>query len=419
MSSPVTPTAAQLPAADAPAARPAPDPAVPDLHWTEAGTARSALWRSESGFPAPARIVVVDDTLTADAAYRLVQKNTALLWRGDYHNARQLLQALGRRLDRGPRPRDADLTQAFRRHRAEAERRARLLGLLLVPLDADFGIPLRRAPDIRQACTETWGPAGNPATEPGSVTALRELIGIVGAHEWRRKGVAVPALGDHDRIHAHYGVFSPVRGEYLGLVESTPLPTAAPPEPAGLVAFDIGTGTGVIAAILARRGVTRVTGTDQSARALACAAENVARLGLSDRITVLNADLFPPARAHLVVCNPPWIPASAVTATDHAVYDPDSRMLRGFLGGLAEHLLPGGEGWLIISDIAERLGLRSRGTLLDLIDDAGLTVVTRHDTRPTHARATDASDPLHAARAAEITSLWVLQAAAPRNAAAG
>jgi hypothetical protein len=30
-------------------------------------------------------------------------------------------------------------------------------------------------------------------------------------------------------------------------------------------------------------------------------------------------------------------------------------MLRGFLAGLAGHLEPGGEGWLILSDLAEHL----------------------------------------------------------------
>lgn len=375
--------------------------AAPRIHWSEAGADHTALWRSESGFAAPERVAVVDDTLTADAALRLVKAGTGLLWRGDYHNARQLLQALGRRIDGGRRPRDADLTQAFRRHRTEAARRAELLGLLLVPLDADFGVPLRRAPDVRAACAETWAttPAGT-----ASVTSLRELIGIVGAHEWRRTGVPVTALGD--RIYAHYGVFSPVRGEYLDLVAAAPLP--AQPHP--LVAFDIGTGTGVIAAILARRGVSHVVGTDQSTRALACARDNLDRLGVADLVEVVDADLFPAGRADLVVCNPPWIPAAAVTSTDHAVYDPDSRMLRGFLGGLAAHLEPGGEGWLIISDIAERLGLRSRSVLLDLIEAAGLTVLTRLDTRPTHPRATDPRDPLHAARTAEVTSLWRLAA---------
>ncbi len=76
--------------------------------------------------------------------------------------------------------------------------------------------------------------------------------------------------------------------------------------------------------------------------------------------------------------------------------------------GLAAHLEPGGEGWLILSDLAEHLGLRSRAELLDAIDAAGLQVVDRRDVRPVHPRAFDATDPLHAARAAEVTSLWRL-----------
>ena len=85
-------------------------------------------------------------------------------------------------------------------------------------------------------------------------------------------------------------------------------------------------------------------------------------------------------------------------------------MLRGFLAGLAAHLTDGGEGWLIISDIAELLGLRSREQLLTWIAEAGLNVIGRLDTRPKHPKAQDASDPLHAARAAEVTSLWRLGA---------
>jgi len=85
-------------------------------------------------------------------------------------------------------------------------------------------------------------------------------------------------------------------------------------------------------------------------------------------------------------------------------------MLMGLIGGLAAHLEPGGEGWLILSDLAEHLGLRSRAELLALFDEAGLKVIGRLDVRPHHPRAADATDPLHAARAAEITSLWRLAA---------
>ncbi|RZI97335.1 MAG: methyltransferase, partial [Haliea sp.] len=96
---------------------------------------------------------------------------------------------------------------------------------------------------------------------------------------------------------------------------------------------------------------------------------------------------------------------------EHAVYDEGSRMLLGFLGGLAAHLAPKGEGWLIMSDLAEHLGLRTRDELLAAIDKAGLKVIGRLDVKPQHPKAADDTDPLHAARAAEVTSLWRLAAA--------
>jgi len=275
--------------------------------------------------------------------------------------------------------------------------RARTLAMLLLPFAGDSSVPLPRAPDVRRACTEAWGAPGEPF-----VASLRELQGAIGAFEWRKKGVLVPALGA--RIHPHYGVFAPIRSEYVDLVAKAPLPSLA-------LAFDIGTGTGVLAAVLARRGVLRIVATEQDPRALACARDNLARLGLADRVDVVQADLFPPGRAPLVVCNPPWLPAQPSSALEHAIYDPDSRMLRGFLAGLAAHLEPQGEGWLVLSDLAEHLGLRSRAELLASIDQAGLRVVGRSEARPRHPKAADALDPLHAARAAEVTSLWRL---APR-----
>jgi methylase of polypeptide subunit release factors len=113
-----------------------------------------------------------------------------------------------------------------------------------------------------------------------------------------------------------------------------------------------------------------------------------------------------------VVCNPPWLPARATSPVEHAVYDEGSRMLLGFLAGLADHLAPGGEGWLIMSDLAEHLGLRTRAELLDAVAAGGLQVVGRLDARPVHPKASDATDPLHRARAAEVTSLWRLGLAA-------
>ena len=376
---------------------------APLIRWLENGVEHSAAWHSEAGVQVPKRVQIADDTLTADAAYRLACEGTALLWRGDFQNARQLMQAMARRLERKPRKgapaaAPASASDAFNRHRMAQAQRARTLGMVLIPFAADHSIPLRRAPDARQACTEAYGEAAAPY-----VASLRELLGVIGAHEWRKKGVEIPALGA--RIHPHYGVFSPVRGEYVAMVANASMPVTLA---GNSLAFDIGTGTGVLSAVLARRGIHRVVATDQDGRALACARENIARLGLEEQVEVIEADLFPPGRAPLIVCNPPWLPAKPSSPLEYAVYDPDSRMLRGFLGGLAAHLEPGGEGWLILSDLAEHLGLRSREVLLDLFDKAGLTVLGRIDVRPTHPRAADASDPLHAARAAEVTSLWRL-----------
>jgi SAM-dependent methyltransferase len=384
---------------------------IPVVRWAEGGEAREARWRSERGAPPPRVVEIADDRMSADQAYGLAGQGVGLLWRGDFQNARQLLNAVAARLDRprGPKkkppprpvPHEAgELVKAFNLQRQARSQRARTLGMLLIPLDADYSIPLRRAPDIRQACIEAYGPGAEP-----SLVSLRELLGVVGAHEWRSKGMQVDAAGG--RIHPHYGVFAPVRSEYVDLVARAPLPAAI----AGTsIAFDVGTGTGVLAAVLARRGIRRVVATDQDPRAIACARENLQRLGLAN-VEVVQADLYPEGRAALAVCNPPWVPARPSSPLEHGIYDPDSRMLLGFLRGLGPRLVAGGEGWLILSDLAEHLGLRTRAELLAAIEGSGLEVADRIDTRPRHPKVADASDPFHAARLAEVTSLWRL---APR-----
>ena len=392
-----------------------------EIVWEENGATQRMRWHSEAGLPPPKRVVVADDSMSADAAYRLACEGTGLLWRGDFQNARLLLQALARRVDgaakKGPKPdkigkagahvkasklKEKTPTEAFHLYRMGQAQRARTLGMLLIPFDADHTIPLRRAPGVVEACTEVYGEVDTPY-----VATLRELIGLIGAHEWHRRGLPLPALGAQAKIHAHYGVFAPVRGEYLELVARAPLPKAEQ-------AFDIGTGTGVLAAILARRGIKPVLATDNNPRALACARDNVGRLGFNLRIEVIEADLFPPAergRAGLIVCNPPWLPGKPGSPIEAAIYDQDSRMLKGFLAGLAARLTPNGEGWLVLSDLAEHLGLRTRDELLGWIAAGGLKVLGTLEATPEHPKVEDEHDPLHAARKKEVTTLWRLGAA--------
>jgi methylase of polypeptide subunit release factors len=381
------------------------------IHWSEGEHSYSAKWHSENGIAPHKKIQIADDTLTADIAYRLACAGTAMLYKGDFQNARQLLQALVRRVDkpskksnrvdRLAKEKTKSPLDTFNLYRLAQSQRARILGMLLIPVNADHSITLRRAPDVVQACLESYG----EQTEP-YVISLRELLGVISAHEWRKKGVPVLARDDEEiRIYPHYGVFSPIRGEYIELVLKAPLPSALRENS---IAFDIGAGTGVLSVVLAMRDIQKIIATDQDTRAIACAQDNIERLGLQSRIEILKINLFPPGKAALIICNPPWLPARPSSSLEHAVYDLESQMLKGFLGKLKNHLLPDGEGWLILSDLAEHLGLRSRAELLSLIEDAGLKVLGRLDTKPVHQKAFNQEDPLYLARSAEITSLWRL-----------
>lgn len=384
--------------------------------WLENETTLQALWNPPNTAPVPKRIVVVDDALTADDAFRLASQGTAMLWRGDYHNARQLLTALAHRVDRKNAARkkrgsgngerhdkndknsgeavDTSPRDEFNRHRMAQSQRAQLLNCVLVQVDQHFALSLRRAPDVSAACNSALGTLKEPFLVP-----LRALLGFIGAYEWQRKGVNVPLLPKP--IHVPYGVFSPIRGEYLNLVSQAPLPQTS-------LAFDIGTGCGVIAALLAQRGIERVIATDCAPRALACARQNIENLGFANRIELINTNLFPQGQSDLIVCNPPWIPARPTTQIEAAIYDPDNQMLTGFLNGLRQHLTESGQAWLILSDLAVHLGLREPGFLSCAIEQAGLTVVGQLDTKPTHPKAVDEHDPLHKARSKETTTLWRL-----------
>lgn len=374
---------------------------IKQLSYEFEGQTVTKNWVSENQFTPPKKVMVVDDSFPAAQYTSLASQGVSFVWKGDYHNAKQLLQAVQRRIKKHVPEGDVNdpqsMAKEFYRHRQHQAYKAQLLSRLMICVEADLSIQLPRAPDLSQAISEAV------QVPPGDfLISLRELQGFVGAHEWRKKGVPVPAL-EGKKIHAHYGVFSPVRGEYLDLVASAPLPNPL------RTAFDIGTGTGVISAVLAHRGVQKIIATDMDDRALSCATENIKSLGFENQVTIQKTNLFPEGVADLVVCNPPWLPAKPTSAIERAVYDENSGMTKGFLNGVSAHLSEHGEAWLIISDLAEHLGLRAPNDLADWISTAKLQVVEQMKIQPRHGKAEDAEDPLHAARSKEITSLWRLK----------
>ncbi len=369
------------------------------LSWNEDGREQKMLWVCESRLSPPQSILFADDRLTALKFEQAASQGAGFIWRGDFQNAKQLLQAVQRRLAKKKKAAAGDeMSQLFHRHRQFQSHRAQLLSRLLIKVEKDFTIRLRRAPDTSLALRDAL-------PDPGEefLISLRELLGFIGAHEWRKKGVYIAEL--NDRIFPKYGVFSPARGEYLELVEQAKLPANAK------FAVDVGTGTGVIAALLVKKGISRVLATDLDPRARDCACENIARLQMTRQIEVVDADLFPASlgTVDLAVCNPPWLPAKITSPIEASIYDPDSRMLRGFLTRVGAHLATTGEAWLILSDLGEHLGLRSRAELMRWMNEGGLQVVERLTAKPRHQKVDDSSDLLHRARREEETSLWRLR----------
>lgn len=125
--------------------------------------------------------------------------------------------------------------------------------------------------------------------------------------------------------------------------------------------LDVGTGSGCIAAAFAWHWPElQVDATDLSAAALERAADNLRRLGVADRVRLIESDVYSaladgpdqPRRYDLVVSNPPYVPNASMDALPaEYLHEPDMALragedgldiVRRLLKGAPEHLTPGG-----------------------------------------------------------------------------
>ena len=336
--------------------------------------------------------------LNAAQLLQAAHEGTATVWTGDFYQAKQLLAALKKRTAPKHKP-CADPREAFHKYRLAQSQHSRLANMLLLPVNADYRIDLPRAPDVQAALQAVYG----TASDTPFLLPLNQLLGFIGAYEWQKKGVWMDTL--QANIHVPFGVFSPIRGEYVELVRQAAAQSQA------RTAMDIGTGSGVLAAVLAKHSAACITATDNNPRAVACAADNIARLGFSSRVRVQMQDLLADESADLIVCNPPWLPARPTSAIETALYDPDHAMLHALLHNAGRHLNDGGELWIVMSDLAEHLGLRAADDLPNWFAQTGWRVKSSLHTAPRHAKAQNAHDPLAFARERETTTLYCLERA--------
>ncbi len=363
---------------------------------------KQCIWLSER--PMPKNTFTAGHLKAVDDIVRLIANGAHLRWQGDYKHAQELLVQIAQRFDKGEPKAPPTLPAAFQHYRVRQAQRASFLNRVLIPVAAHYIIALPRAPNVTDACQWALGDVTSPA-----YMSLCDLESILSAHENYKKGIPVNCL--EDRIFPHFAVFSPARSEYLDLVARAKLPNLLQKDN---IAFNIGVGTGVVAAILAKRGVLRVIATDISNRAIKCARENIERLNLTEQIECVETHLFPkdaegnPQQAALIVCNPPWLPSAPINIEEMPMYDTDGQMLQNFLKNVTAHLLPEGEVWLILSDLAERLKLRSREELLNSFAANALLVKGKIDLPARPPRTQSPSHPLYKLRSQEIISLWRL-----------
>ena len=113
--------------------------------------------------------------------------------------------------------------------------------------------------------------------------------------------------------------------------------------PTAVDVVDLGCGTGVLAAAIAReRPSVRVVATDQSAVAVASAVATAEANGVADRVSVVRADsgdALPEASADLVLLNPPFHAGAAVV----------DDLAWSMFAAAARLLRPGGELWVVFN----------------------------------------------------------------------
>ena len=92
---------------------------------------------------------------------------------------------------------------------------------------------------------------------------------------------------------------------------------------------DVGSGSGVIAALIARAYNAKVTAIEMQAEMFECLKQTVSLCNMQDKISVINADIRQMKKEKLydaVVCNPPYIPTADIEELDISVKDHEPRL---------------------------------------------------------------------------------------------
>lgn len=274
-------------------------------------------------------------TAIAGAALRLAQ-GEQLIVRDHYRTGVLVLAELERQLGPpGPGAPFAERQAASVQYREAALR-------LLAPVEG------------HRAALEEGGPSGFLAELYPELRSFAlpfiEVQSLHGAWDRYTTGTHLAVLGH--KLHPFYGTYAPTRVSHLELF-GTWLSQYEGPR---LRALDVGTGSGVLALMLARAGFGHIVATDSNPNAIESVTRELRRLSAAPSIELIHGDLLGPGTSEeeLVVFNPPWIQGTVTSQLDSALYFEPSLFGRFFDQALAR-LAPEGRIALVFSNVMSLL----------------------------------------------------------------
>ncbi|HJP32257.1 MAG TPA: methyltransferase [Candidatus Latescibacteria bacterium] len=219
-----------------------------------------------------------------------------------YSTGLTILAEVRRHLQPGGKPLDYAGSRAFRRTYQQASQR------LLAPI-ADHQIALRKAPSIGWL-EELYPHVGD------FHLSFPHLQGLNSSWQWYTRGIDLPVI--EPTLHPFYGTYFPTRFEHLELFAEWLQGYQGKRD----LAYDIGTGCGVLALQLSAAGCAHVIATDTNPNAIESVRRDLHELTPAPAITPIVSDLFGQhqAAADLIVFNPPWLCGEAHGPLDQAMY---------------------------------------------------------------------------------------------------
>lgn len=318
--------------------------------------------------PSKSRIKVIDASYRADNLLQdLSQGWLVVVSTGEYSSLRVLLWYIMRFRYKLLPPWDVKPDPVESRRRQDAIRNK--INRLMVAVRAERIVGIQDPPDLEGLADWAAWPVRSDHTY---LVPMRRLSRILTDMRRSREGMEIKALDAKIVVMPH--VYIPFDQSVIDLVADNLV--VEPDE----TVLDLGTGTGVLAFVAARKEPKQVVATDILDNAVKNTRLNAERLDLGRIVDVREAgDLFDPVqeeRFDVIIFNPPWILGDAKTLYDHAIYDAGQGTATRFIQQAGSHLTGKGRIYLLYSDISESTGERSISKLKEMIEESGLYIAS-------------------------------------------